>query len=457
MLAFDGGSTKTDVVLVSRSGALLGRARVGPSNHQLVGVEGTVQALTEAYAAVTAAAQRSGAPSPLCPTGVYCLAGIDLPVDEEKLGAGDRRAGMDRAGHPAQRHLRRLAGRDDGPLGHRRRVRNGHELRRRRAGRTDGALSRTGRAVGGLRTRRRLVGPACPRPRPAGRRRPGRRHHACASECRHSSERPTRKPRSTGIYTGAIPYARLFELARVLLDAAAEGDAPAREMADILADEITAFVRAAVVRLDLQDEAVEVVLGGGIFDTTDTAFHARVAAGIHAAAPRATLVRLDAPPVLGAALIGLDAEDAPLRAALASPPPGAAAGARTAHVGPHLSHRLSAPLATAGSRRPDTPAGTWGMASATSRSSSANREWARSLTMAMISGCSSGFQPSRSSVSPVAPGLGQLVERRRAGRREVEVAARRHGAAPRSCRRTATRPLRAESGRRPPSAAAPRR
>ena len=78
----------------------------------------------------------------------------------------------------------------------------------------------------------------------------------------------------TGIYTGAIPYARLFELARVLLDAAADGDALAREAADILADEVVAFVRAAVVRLDLQDEAVEVVLGGGIFDTTDAAFHA---------------------------------------------------------------------------------------------------------------------------------------------------------------------------------------
>ena len=113
----------------------------------------------------------------------------------------------------------------------------------------------------------------------------------------------------TGIYTGALPYARLFELARVLLDAAAEGDAPAREAADLLADEIAAFVRAAVVRLDLQDEAVEVVLGGGIFDTTDTAFHHRVTQGIHAAAPRAVIIRLAAPPVLGAALIGLDAED----------------------------------------------------------------------------------------------------------------------------------------------------
>ena len=64
------------------------------------------------------------------------------------------------------------------------------------------------------------------------------------------------------------------------------------------------------------------VLGGGIFDTDDAGFHARVAAGIHALAPRARLRRLGAPPVLGAALLGLDAigagEDAKdrLRAAL---------------------------------------------------------------------------------------------------------------------------------------------
>jgi N-acetylglucosamine kinase-like BadF-type ATPase len=130
----------------------------------------------------------------------------------------------------------------------------------------------------------------------------------------------------TGIYTGAISYNRLFELARVLLDAAADGDAEARRAADDLADEVAAFVRAAVVRLDLEDEPVEVVLGGGIFDTRDSAFHDRVAAGIGAVAPRAVLVRLDAPPVLGAALIGLDAIGAPpealesLRAALTTAP-----------------------------------------------------------------------------------------------------------------------------------------
>ncbi len=132
----------------------------------------------------------------------------------------------------------------------------------------------------------------------------------------------------TGIYTGAISYRRLFELARVLLDAAADGDLEARRAADVLADEVVAFVRAAVVRLGLQDEPVEVVLGGGIFDTRDTTFHARVAAGIGAVAPRAALVRLGAPPVLGAALIGLDAIGAPvealesLRAALTAAPDG---------------------------------------------------------------------------------------------------------------------------------------
>ena len=181
----------------------------------------------------------------------------------------------------------------------------------------------------------------------------------------------------TGIYTGALPYARLFELARVLLDAAAEGDAPAREAADILADEIAAFVRAAVVRLDVQDEAVEVVLGGGIFDTTDAAFHARVAAGIHAVAPRRRLVRLDAPPVLGAALIGLDAEDAPL-GALRRAAPGAAAAGPNAAPGPRPQTSASSAAAAAAAR---TPAGTWGMASATRRSSSASSEWARSLTI----------------------------------------------------------------------------
>ena len=316
VLAFDGGSTKTDVVLVSRLGAVLGRARVGPSNHQLVGLEGTVQALSEAFAAVTADAQRSDAPLPLCPTGVYCLAGIDLPVDEEKLAPAIDALGwtdrvilrndtfaVSRAGTTAPWGIGVVCG----------------------TGMNCAAVGPDGRTVR-FPALAELSGDFAPGGAWLGLRALGLALRAGDGRGAATTLRervpahlgtPDAEAALTGIYTGAIPYARLFELARVLLDAAAEGDIPAREAADVLADEITAFVRAAVVRLDLQDEAVEVVLGGGIFDTTDTAFHARVAAGIQAAAPRAALVRLDAPPVLGAALIGLDAEDAPSASAAA--------------------------------------------------------------------------------------------------------------------------------------------
>jgi N-acetylglucosamine kinase-like BadF-type ATPase len=316
VLAFDGGSTKTDVVLVSRLGAVLGRAQVGPSNHQLVGLEGTVQALSKAFAAVMADAQRPDALSPLCPTGVYCLAGIDLPVDEEKLAPAIDALGwtdrvilrndtfaVSRAGTTASWGIGVVCG----------------------TGMNCAAVGPDGRTVR-FPALAELSGDFAPGGAWLGLRALGLALRAGDGRGAATTLRervpaylgtPDAEAALTGIYTGAIPYAVLFELARVLLDAAAEGDSPARQAADVLADEITTFVRAAVLRLDLQDEQVEVVLGGGIFDTTDTAFHARVAAGIQAAAPRAVLVRLDAPPVLGAALIGLDAEDAPSASATA--------------------------------------------------------------------------------------------------------------------------------------------
>ena len=316
VLAFDGGSTKTEVVLVARDGGVLGRARVGPCNHQLVGLEGTVEALTEAVAAVAADARMSDTPLPLCPTGVYCLAGIDLPVDEEKLAPAIGRLGwtdrvilrndtfaVSRAGTTARWGIGVVCGTGMncaavGP--------DGRTVRFPALAELSGDF-----APGGAWLGVRALGLALR----AG---DGRGDATILSDRvpAHLGT-PDSEAALTGIYTGAIPYTRLFELARVLLDAAADGDAPARQAADTLADEIAAFVRAAVIRLELQDEAVEVVLGGGIFDTTDAVFQARVATGVHAAAPRARLVRLDAPPVLGAALIGLDAEDAPATAAAA--------------------------------------------------------------------------------------------------------------------------------------------
>src|ERR1700733_1187813 len=85
VLALDGGSSKTDAVLVARDGTVLGRSRVGPSHHQLVGLDGALDAMGAAIAAPPADAVMADPPFPICAMGVYCLAGIDLPIDEERL------------------------------------------------------------------------------------------------------------------------------------------------------------------------------------------------------------------------------------------------------------------------------------------------------------------------------------------------------------------------------------
>ena len=63
---------------------------------------------------------------------------------------------------------------------------------------------------------------------------------------------------------------------------------------------------ALIRRLRLTRLDPEVVLAGGVFRADDPTFYGEIEAGVHAAAPRARVVRLTAPPVLGAALIGLD-------------------------------------------------------------------------------------------------------------------------------------------------------
>jgi N-acetylglucosamine kinase-like BadF-type ATPase len=328
VLAVDGGASKTDLTLVSGDGSLLGRAQVGPSNHQLVGLDGAIGALTEGVAALLDDAGLADTILPngrVCPIGVYCLAGIDLAVDEEKLTPAIEAAGwtartivrndtfaVARAGTTGTWAIGVVCGTGmncaaSGPDGRTVRFPALAELSGDFAPggawlglRALGLALRAGDGRGGPTTLADLV--------PA---------HFGADDA---------EAVLTGIYTGSIPYGRLFELARVLLDAAAAGDDEARRAADTLADEVVAFVRAAVGRLDVADKVVDVVLGGGIFETADDGFHARVTAGILDAAPKAALVRLDMPPVVGAALLGLDAIGAPspaqftLREAFAAPP-----------------------------------------------------------------------------------------------------------------------------------------
>ena len=70
---------------------------------------------------------------------------------------------------------------------------------------------------------------------------------------------------------------------------------------------------AALRRLGLLDTAADVVLGGGVLAARDPLLLGSVLEELARAAPYARPVVVDQPPVVGAALLGLDALHAPHR------------------------------------------------------------------------------------------------------------------------------------------------
>jgi N-acetylglucosamine kinase-like BadF-type ATPase len=114
----------------------------------------------------------------------------------------------------------------------------------------------------------------------------------------------------SAVYTGSLAYGRLFELARVCVDAAASGDEVASGAVGFLAGEVVAMVTAAARRLGVVDDEVEVVLGGGLFDRRHPGFADRIESVVREEVPRAVFRLLDAAPVLGSALLALDASGA---------------------------------------------------------------------------------------------------------------------------------------------------
>lgn len=305
VLAVDGGNSKTDLALLDGSGRLLASLRWGTTSHQVLGLDGAVAALREAVAEL-AAATGVASTAPLARVGALCLAGLDLPVDDRRLGAAlaaeplaDEillrndtfailRAGSDRgwgvalvcgagmncvAAAPDGRRVRfpalgAISG--DGPSG-------GHWLGLRALGAA--VRSTDGRGAATELTR------AVPR------------HFGLDGPVAVTE----------AIYTGQLSERRLVELAPVVFEVAGAGDRVARGLLDQLADELAVLARAALTRLDLLGTEVPVVLGGGLFRSRDPRFLGRVRDGIVRAAPAADIHLLRTPPVVGAALLGFDA------------------------------------------------------------------------------------------------------------------------------------------------------
>jgi N-acetylglucosamine kinase-like BadF-type ATPase len=104
------------------------------------------------------------------------------------------------------------------------------------------------------------------------------------------------------IHGGRLQQRRVLELAPVVF-AQAEHDEVAAEILERLADEVVALAGAALARLGLDGGEADVLLGGGLLQGENSRVVDRIRAGLPGVAVRLT----GAPPIVGAALLGLDA------------------------------------------------------------------------------------------------------------------------------------------------------
>ena len=125
-----------------------------------------------------------------------------------------------------------------------------------------------------------------------------------------------KRPRQVleAMYFGRLDEDQVAELTPTVFRAASEGDAVARSIVDRQADEVVTLAGTAIRRLRMTKMDVDVVLGGGIFRNDDERFFERIRHGLQEVAPAVRVLVLTAPPVIGAALIGLDRLGAPLAA-----------------------------------------------------------------------------------------------------------------------------------------------
>lgn len=305
VLAVDGGGSKTDVAIVSAKGDVLGVARGPTCSHELVGLGGVVGALRPTVDAALRQAGIAAGNGPVADVGAFALSGADLPSDDRRLLRVLRTAewaGSELVANDTFAVLR--AGTDRGwGIG----VVCGSGINCTGVG-PDGRTVRfpavgefPGAADGGGWIGEMGLGAAV-----RGRDGRGQRTVLERTVPAHFG---VHRPWSVleGIRNGLIARDRIvLELPPLVFAAAANGDAVARSIVDALADEVVTMVVASLRRLRLLRTEVDVTLGGGVFRAEDPAFVTRIRAGVCETAPNARVAVLDGPPVVGAALLGLD-------------------------------------------------------------------------------------------------------------------------------------------------------
>ncbi|TCO43987.1 N-acetylglucosamine kinase-like BadF-type ATPase [Kribbella antiqua] len=313
VLAFDAGNSKTDVALVSADGQVLGTARGGGFNPQTIGADAAVAALEPLVVAAASSAGLAGLP--LVEHVSACLANADLPIEEERLAKAFESYGWGRSVHVTNDTFALLRAGVDEPRGVAVVCGAGINC----AGLLpDGRTARfpaLGKLSGDWGGGQQLAAEAIW----AAARADDGRGPATALVGALSAHFEVRSLTALleGLHLGHIPVERQLEAAPVLFQVAAAGDAVAAQIVGQQASEIVTMAVVALRRLELLDEPVPVVLGGGVLTAGHPLLVDSVVRLLAEAAPKAMPRVVDVPPVVGAVLLGLDHISAPESAAAA--------------------------------------------------------------------------------------------------------------------------------------------
>jgi N-acetylglucosamine kinase-like BadF-type ATPase len=311
VLAIDGGNSKTDVCMISADGRLLGYARGPGSNHQNIGMDAAFDVL---WTLIREAADEAGLAvgSTLAQHAAVYLAGADFLAEVVML-----RERVSLAGWASEVSLDN----DTFAL-----LRAGTKTANRIAVVCGAGINCVGVSAEGGMVRFPSVGPISGDwggggslgaealflavRAEDGRGQPTALREAIMNHFGTSSVLEV----TAALHFDELPRSRLHELAPVLFRVAAAGDGPARAVVDRLAEEVFLFVRVALDRLDLRDQLTDVVLGGSVLSARDPLLLQGVSVRLAAYTPHANVLITDDPPVIGAALLGLDALGASAKA-----------------------------------------------------------------------------------------------------------------------------------------------
>ena len=300
-LGADLGATKTHTLIVDETGRALGFGESGPANHESVGYDGMFQSMDDG---LEQALRSAGLKKEQISGAGFGVAGYDWPSEGEATTAVIDRLGLSapyKFVNDAVPGL--IAGADEGwgvvvisGTGSNCR---GWDREHKREGRVTGHGVLMGEGAGGSELMHRcmqIVGYSWTKRIPRTALADALIAHVGAKDLEDLMRGYT-----------TYEYQIGAEAARIVFRVAQEGDEAARDLICWAGTELGEMANAVIRQLDFENLSFDVVMTGSMFEG-GTMLIEPMRETIQKLAPKARLVRLSSPPVVGAVILGMEAD-----------------------------------------------------------------------------------------------------------------------------------------------------